>query len=196
MLSTKHEGVARLKASWLDRLGLPAGILAAALMFGGCRGAEREAPASSPDPPLGGSLYYTGGTVVVTVEPAEAAYQSILGLYDEEGERLLQVATNRDLGRSVAIDPSALGHRRGDELIFGIRIADTGESFLIGPGTRNPDGLPHARVVLQESGGYLVGFEDLLGGGDRDYDDNVFLFVGGLRAEADLESPPGSEALP
>ena len=39
--------------------------------------------------------------------------------------------------------------------------------------------------------GYLVGFEDLFGGGDKDYNDNVFFFQGGIRPVPE----PGSLAL-
>ena len=58
--------------------------------------------------------------------------------------------------------------------------------YKIGPGDRNPDGLAHARVVKTGERQFDVGFEDLLNGGDRDYDDNVFRFAGGLAPN----SPP------
>jgi hypothetical protein len=52
----------------------------------------------------------------------------------------------------------------GTELIFRLRVTDTAEDFFSGDASRNPDGLPHARV----QGEYLpqttlVSFEDLFG---------------------------------
>jgi hypothetical protein len=40
--------------------------------------------------------------------------------------------------------------------------------------------------------GFAVGFEDLFGGGDQDYDDNVFFFQGGIRQQV---PEPGTLAL-
>ena len=40
----------------------------------------------------------------------------------------------------------------------------------------NSDGIAHATVSNLDEGGTLVGFEDLLGGGDKDYNDLVFSF--------------------
>ncbi len=53
----------------------------------------------------------------------------------------------------------------------------------MGPGERNPDGIPHAAVEFIAEGEAIVGFEDLYGGGDRDYDDVVFIFRGSIVPE-------------
>lgn len=77
-------------------------------------------------------------------------------------------------------DPVTIGpYPAGTELIFEIRVPAQG-NFQTGPGSRNPDGQPHAVVTPDGVNSYLVGFEDLYGGGDRDYDDNVFRFTGSL----------------
>ena len=47
--------------------------------------------------------------------------------------------------------------------------------FYSGDGSRNPDGIAHA-VVDSRQNQAQVGFEDLFGGGDRDYNDLVFSF--------------------
>lgn len=66
----------------------------------------------------------------------------------------------------------------GTELIFRLHVLNTGNDFFTGPGTRNPDGIAHAIVndtfALGETS---VGFEDLFGGGDLDFDDTVFSFT-------------------
>jgi hypothetical protein len=64
--------------------------------------------------------------------------------------------------------------------VFGIFVNGPNNVFKLGPGERNPDGLAHG--VMRQTGErqFDVGFEDLLNGGDRDYDDNTFRFSGGL----------------
>jgi hypothetical protein len=71
----------------------------------------------------------------------------------------------------------------GDELIFGILVLNTGDSFLMGPGSRNPDGTAHAAVDYAEGSSEdyaTLGFEDLFGGGDFDYNDALFLLEGSI----------------
>ena len=53
----------------------------------------------------------------------------------------------------------------------------------MGPSSRNPDGIVHAGVDNLGGGIFAVGFEDLDGGGDFDYDDNVFSFTGAVIAD-------------
>ena len=66
----------------------------------------------------------------------------------------------------------------GTELIFRLHVLNTGDDFFTGPGTRNPDGIAHAIVNDTFAPGEAsVGFEDLFGGGDFDFDDTVFSFT-------------------
>ncbi len=78
----------------------------------------------------------------------------------------------------------------GDSLIFYIDVINTGERFF-SRRILNPDGIthifsaPYAGGLVGPGGtipaGIYVGFEDILGGGDLDYDDLKFVFtnVGG-----------------
>jgi len=53
----------------------------------------------------------------------------------------------------------------------------TVQSFFSGDGSRNPDGLAHVEAITTlQDGIYMttVGFEDLVGGGDQDYNDFMF----------------------
>lgn len=63
----------------------------------------------------------------------------------------------------------------GTELFFKIHVNNTGNDFYSGPGWNNADGLVH---VAAETVGIdtFVGFEDLYGGGDQDYDDVRYSF--------------------
>ena len=67
----------------------------------------------------------------------------------------------------------------GTELTFRLDVRNTGISFFTGDGSLNPDGLPHALAITRFDNELRlfvtrVGFEDLRGGGDRDYNDFVF----------------------
>ena len=77
----------------------------------------------------------------------------------------------------------------GSELIFRLDVSNTSDSFFSGAATRNPDSLVHAvATTTLLSGIYMttVGFEDLLGGGDNDYNDFMF----SLRNVVDPPSVP------
>jgi hypothetical protein len=74
----------------------------------------------------------------------------------------------------------------GDTLVFKIRVQNTGEYFY-SQRSQNADGITHVFASAYGGGddgipaGMYVGFEDLFGGGDQDYDDLKFVFtnVGG-----------------
>ena len=91
-------------------------------------------------------------------------------------------------GRSMkAAQVRALADRRTgvgcDQLIFGILVLNTGDSFVMGPGSRNLDGIAHVSVDYAEGSSSdlaTLGFEDLFGGGDFDYNDASFLVEGGI----------------
>ena len=130
-------------------------------------------------PELGGQLFSSGQPVELQVLPASAGFTSELWLFEPGPARRL--ATNRDVGLVVNVG----SFPAGVELLFGIKVLNTGDVFKMGPGSRNPDGIPHAVVNFLEPGRAHVGFEDLFGGGDRDYNDNMFEFRGGI-----IEEPP------
>lgn len=91
----------------------------------------------------------------------------------------------------------------GDEVIFGICVttsgatpgaacADADHVLYSGDGTANPDGLAHVKVwttadYISQFGdpgfdltgyNFIIGFEDILGGGDLDYNDAIFALRG------------------
>lgn len=140
---------------------------------------------------LGDKLFYTGGEVTIEVLAASAGYHSFLGLYllDPTTQQNGNFAENHDTGAVFTFDPSDFGYSVGDELIFGIAVYTGGShsdpsnylaTFFMGDADRNPDGIVHAGVDDLGDGMFEVGFEDLFNGGDRDYNDNRFLFFGGV----------------
>jgi len=164
-------------------------VIAAALLLGAV--AERAAAA----PVLGEQLFYAGGDIKITTLPVSSGFESELGLYDGTFTRLRFLTDDEPAGVEVIFNPGTeFGIAVGAELIFGIRvISDSGREYFMGPASRNPDGVIHAGVDDLGGGAFIVGFEDLFGGGDLDYDDNRFLFEGGVRTSQ--VSEPGSVAL-
>lgn len=97
-------------------------------------------------PVIGGQLFWTGGDVTITVLPASAGFTSELKLFSADPD--IFIATNRNVGTIVTIPAATIDddHNIGSELIFGIFVQNTGDTFLMGPGTRNSDGLAHTGV--------------------------------------------------
>lgn len=123
---------------------------------------------------LGGQLFSTGAPLEVEVLPAEAGITSQLWLFSPEPAT--RIATNRQAGEVFQLG----SFPTGSELVFGIAYDNV--QLKMGPASRNPDNIVHDIVTPVGAGVYDVGFEDLVGGGDRDYNDNRFEFRGGVSA--------------
>ena len=150
----------------------------ALIMLSGVLPGVRPTGVLAADPPvLGGQLYSTGQPVEVEVLPASAGFTSELWLFEPGPAR--RIATNRDVGTVVDLG----SFPPGVELVFGIKVLNTGFTFKMGPADRNPDNIAHARVTFLEEGRAVVGFEDQFGGGDRDFNDNEFEFRGGVEPQ-------------
>ncbi len=117
---------------------------------------------------LGGSIIVKeSGNVSVTFEGSSASYTSTLYLQGY-GELF---STNTSGGTTIDVG----SYEAGQELTFYILVQDTGKTFYTGLGDLNEDGMAHAFVENLENG-TRVGFEDIYGGGDRDYNDVNFTF--------------------
>lgn len=169
--------------------GSACGVLAAALLS--------VAGQACAAPVLGDQLFWGGGDVTVTVQASTAGYLSELRLYAGGGSTFIayNAPNGNPAGTLVTLTAAALDvdHNIGDELVFGIFVTNTGDTFKLGPAGRNADGVIHGAIDNLGGGVLRVGFEDLRGGGDRDYDDNVFDFRGSVRSGNVPE--PGSLAL-
>jgi hypothetical protein len=136
-------------------------------------------------PILGEQLFYTGGDVTVMSLPVSSGYTSELGLYDSTFARVTYLMDDEPNAVTVTFDPADFGFLIGDELIFGIRVVSDGSrEYFMGSAARNSDNVFHAGVDNVGGGLFVVGFEDLLGGGDLDYDDNRFQFEGAVAPTA------------
>ena len=114
---------------------------------------------------VGQQLLATGGEVEVEILPADAGFTIELHLLSPGPDRF--IATNKQSGTVVKLG----SFPAGVELKFGVLVRETQKIFQMGPGAGNPDGLPHAELTCFGVGRANVGFEDQVGGGDRDYND-------------------------
>lgn len=151
---------------------------------------------------LGGSVVATGGAVEARFDYNGAAYTNELhmNLY-LNGQQVIFNNQTSTVNSTVNLGTYAAG----TELIFWIEVVSPASAhnlFYTGPGSRNADGIAHAIVTdgtdadLQavasanglnltdliartspQAGRTWVGFEDIFGGGDRDYEDLVFSFT-------------------
>jgi hypothetical protein len=131
------------------------------------------APAQAT-PILEQTLIATGGDVVVTFVSNGAGFASELSLDGDAGDDVGAIFDNWTTAIGTSMNLGAFA--AGKELIFKLLVLPTGDIFYTGDGSRNLDGLVHA-VMDSSAGQVLVGFEDLYGGGDLDYDDLVFAFT-------------------
>jgi len=126
------------------------------------------------EPILGGQLLVAeDGYVTAEFLGSNAGYFNTLYLADGAGDvRLFDKHT--PLGQG----PVNLGWFTADtELTFRLAVRNTGLDFYSGAADRNPDGLAHVLATTVLDAGTLVttvGFEDLLGGGDLDFNDFMF----------------------
>ena len=149
-------------------------------------------------PIIGQKLFAAGGDVSAVFLGHTAGFTNDLYLFDASDltTPLAVTSVGGTLGTGVIFTnqtspflvPVNLGFfAAGTELVFAIHVRETGYTYYLGPGSRNPDGLAHAGV---DSGvipaypfgwsapGYIgVGFEDIYDGGDFDYDDLGFAFT-------------------
>ncbi len=119
---------------------------------------------------LGGSInVQRDGNVTATFQGSNAAYISSLYLGDTKIFTTTQArGSTFDLGNFFA----------GTELNFRLEVHNTANTFYSGSAGNNSDGIAHAFVDdTFGNNETLVSFEDLLGGGDRDYNDLIFSFT-------------------
>lgn len=109
------------------------------------------------------------GQVSATFLGSDAGYNDVIFFENGNSTKLFSghstaVGTTVDLGSFAA----------GTVLNFRMHVDNTGNDFYMGSPSANFDNVFHAAVTLDNHGSAVVGFEDLQGGGDRDYNDIQF----------------------
>jgi hypothetical protein len=154
-------------------------------------GSVHAGPILLDTPILGGSLLVaTDGAVEAKFLGSDAGYFNTLYLETDSAWGTGQIFDKRTRLDTVV----NLGFfDAGTELVFRLFVSNTGQNFFSGDPSRNIDKRPHARAVtaLLEDGSYLttVGFEDLLGGGDEDYNDFMFSLTNVVDPPAQVPEP-------
>ena len=129
--------------------------------------AALAAPQARAD--LGEDLIAAGGNIVIRFEGSDAGYDSLISVNGSSElfpNHTTPEGTEFDLGFFAA----------GTPLDIVLHVLNTGQFFHTGSGALNSDGLPHANVSTVGDRTF-VSFEDLVGGGDRDYNDHMFSFT-------------------
>jgi len=143
------------------------------------------------DPRLGLKVFAGTGDVIATFRGSSAAFSNDLyldlGLVGPAGGDVF-IFNNHTASIGDTVNLGSF--TPGTELLFRLRVNDTGNDFFTGPASRNPDGIAHALVdTTLFPGETFVGFEDLLGGGDRDFDDIKYSFSNTGTAPAPVPEP-------
>jgi hypothetical protein len=126
----------------------------------------------------GGSIFATGGTVSVDILPSDSGFDNLIQLFYSYTDANHNLTDMTFIGIDNHLATVDLGtFEAGKELVFGI-VSPQGK-FILGDGTRNTDGLAHgwvssAATTAGFAESWNVGFEDLLRGGDKDYNDAIF----------------------
>jgi len=130
------------------------------------------------DPRLGINVFAGPGDVIATFRGQSASFSNDLyldlGVFGPSIEDIFIFNNHAaNIGDTINLGSFTLG----TELLFRMHVNNTGNDFFTGPASRNTDGIAHALVDLVPfPGDTFVGFEDLFGGGDRDFNDIMYSF--------------------
>lgn len=110
----------------------------------------------------------TTGEVVLTFLSKTASYSNDLFLQGTPDAILNNQTANSGTQYSLG------SFQAGTELAFTMFVKDSGFAYYTGEAIKNPDSFIHAAYDITSSQTLNIGFEDIFGGGDKDYDDLVF----------------------
>ncbi len=131
-------------------------------------------PANADNSPIiGGSFKVSNSSedVIVTALGKDASHKHFLSAVVEG--RVIPLFSSSDKGSEVN-----LGTFEKDTVVhFALNNITTGYTYYTGDASNNPDNEPHVKCTPTDTGDGVIwefGFEDIYGGGDRDYDDCMF----------------------
>lgn len=152
-----------------------------------CLGLFASAQASSIPYGNPGTFAPASSFVATGTGPITAYFYATNASYDSEIGLLVQNVSTGVTGllnhSSNYGDMLVLGNANaGDVLVFKLLVLSSGDVWYTDP-SLNSDGLNHAYSTAFAGdniipAGIYIGFEDLPGGGDRDYNDHQFVFTG------------------
>ena len=139
---------------------------------------------------VGDQVYAGGGSISIQFEGSDAGYNSTLELWINGLAVTPAIFPNHStpIGTTYNVPGS---FSAGTLLDIRLYVVDTGDTWHTGPGANNSDGIAHANVIYNYMGQNVrtyVGFEDLAGGGDGDYNDHTFSFTNTVNAVPEPET--------
>ncbi len=141
---------------------------------------------------LGGNTYVANsGEVTAKFLGSSAAYTNVLYLYSPlNNDRFIFNNKTTPIGSTISLGTFTAG----EELIFKISVLNTANNFYSGDhALMNPDKKLHSMVDFDFAPNEIyIGFEDLYGGGDNDFNDVMFSFsnvTSSLPASTDIPEP-------
>jgi hypothetical protein len=157
-------------------------------------------PASALAGPVGPTdtsglqFFASGGELVVYFAGSDAGFNSVLYLSSPVTIGPFFPNHSTPIGASQSLGFFAAGTL----LTFRLNVLTTGNDFFTGPANLNPDNLVHAGVTQWQADavipvdGFIFGFEDQFGGGDRDYNDHQFVVAPVTTAPASAVPEPAT----
>ena len=134
-------------------------------------------------------LYFaTAGEVMVTFLSKTAVFSNDL---------FLQGSTTKILNNQTAFEGqtfSLCSFQAGAELAFNMFVNTTGDTFYSGSASNNKDSIIHTAYELNPNNTVTMGFEDILYGGDKDYDDMVFTLSNVRLSDAAVAAVPEQQS--
>ena len=142
--------------------------LACALSLSATVSFAAEIPFIGASNPSTSSLYAaTTGEVILTFLSKQADFSTDVSVQGSP-------ATLFNNQSAVAGTTYSLGSfQEGAEIVFSFFVNTTGDTFLSGAAINNVDNTAHT-AYQQVDNSLLVGFEDIVLGGDKDYNDIIF----------------------
>jgi hypothetical protein len=143
-------------------------VLACALSLSATVSFAEEIPFIGASNPSISSLYAaTSGEVILTFLSKQAYFSTDVSL---QGSPTTIFNNQTAVGGTTY---SLGSFQEGAEIVFSFFVNTTGETFLSGAAINNTDNTAHT-AYQQEVNSVLVGFEDIVLGGDKDYNDIIF----------------------
>ncbi len=130
---------------------------------------------------LGDSLMAEGGDIVIRFEGTDAGYDSLISVNDVEvnGQSLFFPNHTTTMGSTINLGSFAAGTLL--DIALHVITPAASNIWHTGMAALNIDNVIHANVIYNYNGEVsrtFIGFEDQLGGGDKDYNDHMFSFTG------------------
>lgn len=132
-----------------------------------------DASTAGAEPAPGNGFVMTGNEMLLRILASDSGYDNRIVMSFDGFKTWTDLGTdNQDLEGTTSVAMGA-----GTVVEFGI-VNGEGALLRAGDATLNDDGQVHARVVSGPDGTLTIGFEDLSGGGDADFDDARIEVVG------------------